>query len=224
MSNARKLLLPAVALIFCIGLVSCDFKDKNIRIKESVLPQPAGDLQNTGKPAMLSGHDDVFAGINLDELRERYQKFATVTILSWDESRYYYTPDSSEGYYYTYSLISEEDYALEGLLTVFSRGNPAEWRFDGPAELFIELVVYGPEIRLHEKIGTGMSLYDLKAALGEPDLEKGQYLFYREGISISVFKIVNERVAKFRTGNYHLDPEDPLALDFLTRFKHYSIL
>jgi hypothetical protein len=125
--------------------------------------------------------------IDLQDVKERFRRSYTSTILGKEESRLFWRP-SSQGFYGFY--------------------NEYPWMYDTKNEVLIEMRVYTGDITLYGGVRVGMSAEKLRKLLGSPDLETSDKWLYHDGDkTVAIFSISDGKVAEIRIGRYNIDPK-----------------
>ena len=143
--------------------------------------------------------------INVNEVKHKFEKFTTSTLLSRSKSNHFYMPDTV-GFYGYYTLVGDngdnEKSRFVGELIVFS--NEKTWVYNNLSDIFIEIVTGEPDLYVYDEINVGSDVAHLEKCLGKPKIIINDFYVYSNNIqNIAIFEIVEEKIKWIKIGRYN---------------------
>ena len=183
----RRLIINCLSFILFVTSTSCLCKNKEKENSTMKMVKIENECTEVVKEQSYSLPD---IPINVNEVKQKFEKFTTSAFLNRSESKYFYKPDSI-GFYGRYNLIgnieNEELWHIGGLI-VFNNEKP--WVYDNKSDFFIEIITDMPDLYVYDKINVGSDVSLLIQCLGKPKLIINDFYVYSDDTqNISIFEI-----------------------------------
>ena len=114
--------------------------------------------------------------LNLIEIKKMHQKYSTSGILSKKGQTDLYRPDSI-GFFGSYNLVDSVSMDFCGLLVVYNKGIPQNWKYDNSDDIFILLDYQKGDLTFFNGIKIGLKEKELQEKLED-------FFHYKKGTMI----------------------------------------
>jgi hypothetical protein len=146
--------------------------------------------------------------VNIDEVKRKYEKHTTSSIVNKSEWYKYYRPDTV-GFYGDYCLINNDENGespFVGYLVVFnnSANDAKRWYYYNTSDVFIEITVNTPDLYVYGDICVGSDITHLNRRLGKPNIIINNFHIYSDYVqNVAIFDISERKIRSIRIGRYN---------------------
>lgn len=193
-----------VILSFLFSLTNCT----NLDDKKS-LTEKSNKTNNREKSVIQNDSiqteiNHFIAPIDIQKIKSLSNLTTTTGVLQHSATTEFCKPKAS-GFFGHYQLISKErsNNPRIGQLITYSTTKPENWKFNDATEIFVEIELFTPDIKVWETISVGTKEKDVLNFIGNNiHYKKGTLLYCNLGDYTANFIILGDSVNSIKVGKY----------------------